>query len=816
MRWALVHGDTAMTRSSPELYAPLIFAAVWLWLAWRCRVRGSALSAPLLGLGVAALFCTLAARVTLPPLHDVSFLARPDRNSIGVIARPVVTLRGRVADFPDRGEFNTDFPLECAEGDFAGRQRVLLHGRVWLRVPRAVNLRVGDAIQATTELSDLPRAGNPGEREYLLRYIENGCWVLGRVRAANDVRALQARPRNGFLRRVEGARTALLAHYAAGFAALGVPFPDMTGQLLTAMAFGEGGLQEPLPRQTRDEFRAAGMSHILVASGTQVSFIVLMLLGAVKVLGARKWPLLILLLPVLLAYGFLAGGAASIWRATIAGVCVAWALLQGRDVDALTLWCLAIVSLLFVDPLQLFSLSFQLSFAATWGLIVAGPVVRSLFQGALGNNLLTDSAAFSIAAQAGVAPLAGYHFGTFSLAGLGANLIGIPLAGVLVGAAVLDWLLPLAPVRHANYFLTSAIAGAAHLGASAPGAQLEAPPVRLLWTATLYGALVATLFFASQRGGWRDHLWLPLQDVWRRWRTRHSLGRAARNSLLLLFCVAALLLCLRAWNTRPQPLYAALLDVGQGESTFVRGPLGRTVLIDGGTESQAERGDVGRTVIVPFLQSQSVGKLDALIITHADADHCNGLLAVVREVPVGIVIDGAQQGDASAAEYLQLRQELARREIPVIAAHAGQQLNLGGGARIKVISPLDPPLRGENSDNNNAAVVKLEFGKTSILLTADIEREAEERLARRGADLRCTILKVAHHGSQTSTQETFLRAAAPNAAIISCGRYNRFGHPRPEVLRRLWERKVPTFRTDVSGAIEVSCDGQNCWVQTQR
>jgi competence protein ComEC len=259
-----------------------------------------------------------------------------------------------------------------------------------------------------------------------------------------------------------------------------------------------------------------------------------------------------------------------------------------------------------------------------------------------------------------------------------------------------------------------------------------------------------------------------------------------------------------------------MLDVGQGESLLVRSPSGRTVLIDGGSTSRFESENVGNTVIVPYLQAMGVQRLDALVITHSDADHCNGLLAVVRELPVGMVIDGGQQDEAGASEYLELRRALELRKIPVVTAHSGQRLNLGAGAELQVLAPLAPPFRGENANNNNATTLRLAYGQTSILLTGDIERAAEERLVRRGAQLQCTVLKVAHHGSKTSTSELLLRSAAPRAALISCGRYNPFGHPSATVLQRLARHHITTFRTDTSGALEVACDGQTCSVQTQR
>ena len=132
---------------------------------------------------------------------------------------------------------------------------------------------------------------------------------------------------------------------------------------------------------------------------------------------------------------------------------------------------------------------------------------------------------------------------------------------------------------------------------------------------------------------------------------------------------------------------------------------------------------------------------------------------------------------------------------------------------LSVLAPSSPPLPGSN---DNSVVLRLEHERVAMLLTGDIEREAEERLARRGAPLNCTVLKVAHHGSKTSTSPLFLRAANPRIAVISCGRYNSFGHPAPQTLGRLAERRVPIYRTDTQGAIEIFSNGRDCWVQTFR
>ena len=620
-------------------------------------------------------------------------------------------------------------------------------------------------------------------------------------------------------RKIADIRRAILRHYQNEFEERSTPFPSATAQLLTAMTFGEGGLSEPLPARLRDDFRVAGMSHILVASGTQISFLCLLLLGLSRFLGLRRGWLLLLVLPILFFYSLLAGGAPSIWRATIAGACVARAVLAGRDADGISLLSLALLVMVILEPLQLLSLSFQLSFGAAWGLIALAPSLRILAQSVLGKSIATDFVAFSSGAQLGVLPILLYHFGRVSLAGIGANFLGVPLAGILVTSGIAGLVLPLAWF---NGFLTRSIVGVATFAASLPGAQIEQPPIRLFWTLFCYGVLgIAILLMATRPaldGAESDspsqHSILPalVEEIRRWWRRRKSTLPRLQSLFVLVVFIFTIWVGFQFWNDRTQLLRVTMLDVGQGESILIRSPQNRTVLIDGGSDAQGLRSNVGQSVIVPYFQTAGTRKIDVLVITHADADHCNGLLQVLREIPVGFVLDGAASDDVTATEYIELKREILRRKIPIVRAQSGQKLDLGD-ADLSVLAPLVPLQKG---DNNNAVVFRLDYDKTSFLLTADIEKETEERLVRRGANLKCTFLKVAHHGSQTSTTPLFLKAARPQTAIISCGRYNRFGHPNMEVLGRLNKQKLGVFRTDLDGAIEISSDGENSWIQTVR
>jgi competence protein ComEC len=813
--------DLAFLQGVPAWLWPLLLLIFHGAALWSSRYQARAL--PLLWLMLGVLWTCHAASRVMPPPDDIAQKVRAVPNQLKPQSPLQVELRGTVARAPCVGDFGLEFPLQANRVLDSREIWRTTRGRVWVRLPlppmssTSPMLQEGDEISLRAPMTDLPRAGNLAEREMRARFLEARCWCLAQTRKNEDWKVLRRASGRSLSHRIEEARRAIAARYDASFMSLQQTYPLAMSQLLVAMVFGESGLTTPLPRATRDRFRAAGMSHILVASGTQVAFLGLALLGAARLVGLRRIGLLLLVVPVLLFYALLTGGASSIWRATLAGVCVAWALLLGRDVDGLSLWSLAVVVLLGMDAMYAQDLSFQLTFGATWGLLVLSPTLRKLLHRAWGESRVLDAAALTVSAQLATTPLLLYHFGRFSFVALGANFLAIPLAGILVGTGVLGLVLPLGAL---NYHLVRGVDNLATLAATAPGAQLEAPPLRLAWTILAYGLLLAALL--STRYSTSTNRDAFLQALPQRFVKRMQNFRPQGIAALL-----ALILCMALMGSlfrhRAPVLLVTLLDVGQGESIVVQSPSGRTVLIDGGTSGDEGRGEVGRAVIVPFLQAAGITRLDAMVLTHADSDHCSALPHVLRAVPVSLALDGAAlyaQKTASSTrtpalvpEYEAVKAAWREHNVAVQTAQSGQKLDLGEGAVLTVLAPTLPLLEG---DNNNSTVLRLDYGATSFLFSADIETPAEERLARRGANLKCTVLKVAHHGSKTSSTKAFLEAAQPSLAVVSAGRYNRFKHPAPQVMSSLAARQVSTFRTDISGAIEVECDGRSCSVQTFR
>ena len=270
-------------------------------------------------------------------------------------------------------------------------------------------------------------------------------------------------------------------------------------------------------------------------------------------------------------------------------------------------------------------------------------------------------------------------------------------------------------------------------------------------------------------------------------------------------------LAIVAWLALPQlpdgRLHVYFLDVGQGDAILVQTPDGRQVLIDGGPNPTTLLNEL--SAVMPFWDRS----LDLVMLTHPDGDHLTGLLAVLDRYKVGRVLHTSLT-DATplAASW---RDRLAKSRIPRTIAQRGMRIQVGDVA-LTVLHPGSKPLTGAASDNNNAIVLRVDYGPTSLLLTGDAESEAEADMLKAELPLQADLLKIGHHGSNGSTSTPFLMAVTPRMAVIQVGAENSFGHPAPEVLKRLMDARAEILRTDRNGRIEAVSDGLKLWVRASR
>lgn len=268
---------------------------------------------------------------------------------------------------------------------------------------------------------------------------------------------------------------------------------------------------------------------------------------------------------------------------------------------------------------------------------------------------------------------------------------------------------------------------------------------------------------------------------------------------------------------RPSLLRITVLDVGQGDAAVLETPTGSALVVDAGRSSRDS--SRGRSVVLPYLRSRGINRVSALVLTHWDQDHAGGAHAIllgIRTDRLILPIDGPWVRGATETE--QRTKDLARRRrIPVVRVRCGAVIQPGGGV---VLDVLNPPTEDQKpvprSDNDASLVLMVRYGRTRVLLMGDADAEAEHRMVRGGPDVQADILKLGHHGSNSSTSDRWLNAVKPQVAIISVGQRNPFGHPDPRVLQRLSKRRIRVLRTDRHGAITIWSDGSTYRIKTQR
>ena len=256
-----------------------------------------------------------------------------------------------------------------------------------------------------------------------------------------------------------------------------------------------------------------------------------------------------------------------------------------------------------------------------------------------------------------------------------------------------------------------------------------------------------------------------------------------------------------------------VLDIGQGDSIFIRFPNQRTMLVDGGIRTQNT--DMGERVLVPFLRHQGMSHIDVVVGSHAHSDHIGGLITVLERVSVGHYLDSGQS--ASSWTSREVRRLVEKNGIKYHAVAAGDSLVGLGGVGALILHPIAAFVTREEGAsqglNNGSVVMSMDYEGRKVLFTGDIEHETDGVILRWRERLRADILKAAHHGSRTSSTQLFLNAVNPSMVVVSCGIKNKFRHPSPEVIARYQAMGLDIYRTDHSGAIRFRIDARG--IETQ-
>ena len=554
--------------------------------------------------------------------------------------------------------------------------------------------------------------------------------------------------------------------------------------LLIGLLIGD---TDEIDEETKEDFRNSNLTHMLAVSGLHVSYVLLAVNYIITKVKIHKKLSKIIVMLLILFFILVTGATPSVLRA---GTMTIYLILGGifyRRISVFSSLNLSLLVIIIMNPYCLFDVGLQLSYAGTIGIVYLYPIIKEKIYNKANSILIT------ISANIVIIPIMMYNFNIISLTFFISNLLAGPIIGIIIilGFSIIIISLIFFPI--ANIFskilnlLIILFLNTAKACANLPFSKIFiiTPTLKFIF---LYYCLLVFIIIKE--------------------RIQIRINIKLRNKVIAILIILVIINPIKYFsNIKQSNLKIYFVDVGQGDSTCIVTPKNKVILIDGGGNSKDENYDIGKQTLLPYLLDKKINKIDYCIVSHFDSDHCGGLMYILKNLKVKNIIIGKQYEEyENYKEFIKIAKD---KKINIRVVEAGEKITIEKNLYIDVLWPINrEKMVIQNAINNNSLVFKLRYINFSMLFTGDIEEIAEKEILDKYKEntefLKSTILKVAHHGSKTSSTKEFINIVKPKYAVIGVGKDNKFGHPSNVTIENLKTINTEIYRTDEMGEISIN------------
>ncbi|MBQ2753298.1 MAG: DNA internalization-related competence protein ComEC/Rec2 [Firmicutes bacterium] len=672
----------------------------------------------------------------------------------------VITVHGQIYDISSSEE---------------GRERIDIkseYGRVRIMTDDGDDLYKGDAVIATGSVDIPEKPTNPGEFDDYMYMKREG--LKFRVYADKVIKT--------------GGRKTGFVYYSSRLKkelnnSIDRIYDDNEAALVKAVVTGD---KSYISDETRALYTDGGAIHVLCISGLHVGIVAAIIFFIIgKLFPEDKSFCAGMASCVLLAYMSFIGMTPSVVRAVLMSAVAMAAVPLGRKNDGLNNLFIAALVILLMNPMTLFNAGFLLSFATVFGIIIS--VEYRKFDGR--GKRFKDIASTSLFATLFALPITAYYFYSVSIAGIITNLVVLPLTPVVVVSGILSAIVGLFNTFLGGFVGLPALAVlklyelVLNLAASVPFLNGITGKVDILFCLFYYTALILIIM---------------------------NKEKDKRKTLVSGVCILCMLFIVGADRFIFKNAEIAFMDVGQGDCAVITDYNRNAYIIDtGGVWYYDEDENTGKRFIYPYLQYKGIDEVDVLFISHPDTDHALGSLSLMDNVKVKEIVFADFNYEESEL-YDKIVRKARRNGTKISFMESGDKISNGE----MVFECLYPFYDSEGSDNAGSMVIRFAYNDFSVLFTGDLGIAQEKIIIDNNIDISADVLKVAHHGSKYSTGEEFIEAVGCDAAVISAGENNYYGHPDSEVMKRL--EGINSYVTSVNGAVLIKTDGDDYTISTMK